>query len=512
MKRLTIFILLTLAGISALTGQENMDMGDYGHANPDSLVTVHLSGLAMVDSSHMYAQYFLDENEDGNADYRLSFGPHWYSPDSSDAVRPNDGDPITISGGLRLNTHDSLNMVIVYEIHGEFWRDPVAPTWNYMGMHNNVNGHHNGMGYAFGWMHDSIKTVNLSGTVLSDTTFIFNQYYLDTDQDSLPDYYLNFGPPWYSPQNGAERPQNGQEVTILGGLMGAHDIEMVVVYEIDGIAWRDSTAFGNHFGGGWFTKEMTGGRYFHSAYDSLDGMMINQGWNDGNMNHGHGGMMSDSLFCQILEVFPQNIPNSDNLGVMAGYEVAMFKPDGNNNMWMDGQNGNHMNFSSQVDFTLHYTDEQMMSSHMDESTLGVSYWDNQSSSWKDIQGPILDKGKNTLTFSSNEVSNFVVITGDEKVTAIGDAKNIVHDFALKQNYPNPFNPVTIIPFEINKTSRVRLTIYNVLGQKIATVTNRVYAAGIHKINFNAENLSSGMYIYKLEVNGRSAMRQMLLMK
>jgi hypothetical protein len=85
-------------------------------------------------------------------------------------------------------------------------------------------------------------------------------------------------------------------------------------------------------------------------------------------------------------------------------------------------------------------------------------------------------------------------------------------FELKQNYPNPFNPETNISFRLHKAGRVSITVFNLLGQEVAKVTNRHYAAGVHSIRFSGEGLSSGMYIYKMEAGGDSAYRRMLLVK
>ena len=100
-----------------------------GHYDPDSLEVVTIDGTAIVDTTiGLHAMYYLDEDNDGTPDYFLNFGPWWYEPDSSDASRPNDGDVITITGGLVDSTMmNQYPMVIVYEINGEFWRDPYDP-------------------------------------------------------------------------------------------------------------------------------------------------------------------------------------------------------------------------------------------------------------------------------------------------------------------------------------------------------------------------------------------------
>ena len=72
-------------------------------------------------------------------------------------------------------------------------------------------------------------------------------------------------------------------------------------------------------------------------------------------------------------------------------------------------------------------------------------------------------------------------------------------FELKQNYPNPFNPATSINYSIPFTSRVKLSIYNLLGQLVTTLVDECKDAGYYELNWNAENLTSGMYVYSLQV-------------
>jgi hypothetical protein len=67
--------------------------------------------------------------------------------------------------------------------------------------------------------------------------------------------------------------------------------------------------------------------------------------------------------------------------------------------------------------------------------------------------------------------------------------------SLNQNYPNPFNPSTTIRFNLSEPENVKLTVYNVQGQKVATLLNQRRSQGEHEIIFNADNFSSGVYIY-----------------
>ncbi len=85
-------------------------------------------------------------------------------------------------------------------------------------------------------------------------------------------------------------------------------------------------------------------------------------------------------------------------------------------------------------------------------------------------------------------------------------------FQLQQNYPNPFNPTTSIKYEIPEAATVSLTVYNMLGQVVATLVNDFKAAGNYEVNFDASNFASGSYIYRLEAGDRVSTQQMMLIK
>ena len=92
------------------------------------------------------------------------------------------------------------------------------------------------------------------------------------------------------------------------------------------------------------------------------------------------------------------------------------------------------------------------------------------------------------------------------------ATGMATEYALYQNYPNPFNPTTTIAFDLLESGLVSLKVYNLIGQNVATVLNGTMGAGHHLATFDARNLPSGLYLYRLETNGFSAEKKMLLMK
>ena len=117
---------------------------------------------------------------------------------------------------------------------------------------------------------------------------------------------------------------------------------------------------------------------------------------------------------------------------------------------------------------------------------------------------------------ASEWSDFFTVT---IVTSLDMFKfEIPKDFQLLQNYPNPFNPSTIIRFGIPFNSTVKLDVYDVLGRKVTSLFNGNLEAGYHEFNFNASNLSSGIYFYNIQANSNdnqnqfNSIKKMLLIK
>ncbi len=84
--------------------------------------------------------------------------------------------------------------------------------------------------------------------------------------------------------------------------------------------------------------------------------------------------------------------------------------------------------------------------------------------------------------------------------------------ALMQNYPNPFNPSTMISYQLAISNWVTLRVYNILGQHLRTLVNEQKDAGVHQVEFNADGLSGGVYVYRLTIGDQSFSRTMTLVK
>ncbi|OGU36189.1 MAG: hypothetical protein A2068_08265 [Ignavibacteria bacterium GWB2_35_6b] len=125
-----------------------------------------------------------------------------------------------------------------------------------------------------------------------------------------------------------------------------------------------------------------------------------------------------------------------------------------------------------------------------------------------------------VNININQFYNFKEGEGISTPTGIEDDKNVIpSEFKLEQNYPNPFNPSTNISFTIpnvvdayNASTTIVIKIFDVIGNEIATLVNEQKSPGIYKINFDAENLSSGVYYYQLIAGSFIQTKKMILLR
>jgi len=114
----------------------------------------------------------------------------------------------------------------------------------------------------------------------------------------------------------------------------------------------------------------------------------------------------------------------------------------------------------------------------------------------------------TNLYTSSETFSIIDTTN-----AIDNSAHVAKAFILYQNYPNPFNPTTDISYQLPQASRINLSIYNLLGQKVATLVNKQQPAGTFKVRWNATGFVSGLYFYRIETNkGFVQTRKLILLK
>ena len=114
---------------------------------------------------------------------------------------------------------------------------------------------------------------------------------------------------------------------------------------------------------------------------------------------------------------------------------------------------------------------------------------------------------------AKSTGNRFAITVSPNKTSVGiETVEEIQSYSLAQNYPNPFNPSTTINYTMKNAGQATISIYNVMGQKVAELVNEVKAQGSYNVTWNASGTASGVYYYKLEAGGKSITRKMTLIK
>ena len=126
------------------------------------------------------------------------------------------------------------------------------------------------------------------------------------------------------------------------------------------------------------------------------------------------------------------------------------------------------------------------------------------------RGP--SQGVVTISAIPKDTARFVLTIAPGGLTAIDGTKELPAKVDLRQNYPNPFNPTTTIQYDLVKSGRVRLDVYNILGQRVALLIDGRQSAGSHSVRFDASQLTSGVYFYRLETGNKILVKKMMLMK
>jgi spore coat protein H len=189
----------------------------------------------------------------------------------------------------------------------------------------------------------------------------------------------------------------------------------------------------------------------------------------------------------------------------------------------------HTNLLQSTDFRLQYTDvvEHLLNSGFDEETL----YPRIDELWEFIRE---DYFQDTLKMYTNDEAEICLMEDLSNVPGlkpfikkrrenvlnqllqtnlVSDSQPKLTGFFLRQNYPNPFNPKTIISYQLVVNSSVELSIFNLLGQKVATLVSEKQKAGAHELVWNASNFSSGVYFYHLQTDqGFSQTRKLVLMQ
>lgn len=141
-----------------------------------------------------------------------------------------------------------------------------------------------------------------------------------------------------------------------------------------------------------------------------------------------------------------------------------------------------------------------------------------NSSYTPVQSSSIQVGQTVTVWASPDQSgNLKAVQVQQisgSVTSVNDGskESLPTNYELNQNYPNPFNPTTSISFTLSKVENVSLTVYNIIGQEVASLINGQMNAGLHVVTFNAAKLASGIYFYRLQTSDFVAIKKMVLLK
>lgn len=171
-----------------------------------------------------------------------------------------------------------------------------------------------------------------------------------------------------------------------------------------------------------------------------------------------------------------------------------------------------------------YSQKIMFADRQNGFSLGIMgqiyFTKDGGNSWTEMKSCLWGLFLNDLDIYNNQcwsVGEFGAIISLPDIWIITDindepTKDLQTNFILSHNYPNPFNPTTQIEFSLSEANQVKLEVFNLLGEKIAELVNKELYAGSHSVNFNAEHLPSGVYIYALTAGNYRGCKKMVLLK
>ena len=212
----------------------------------------------------------------------------------------------------------------------------------------------------------------------------------------------------------------------------------------------------------------------------------------------------DGYFTSNFTNLPQGTEDTDPSGLITDWTDSLeaHYSSGDDMQWLVFQSDSA--YTAESDVTDNITATVKMTVGETEGEFGLGYFVSYTKA-----------DFSSVTTYDDSLDNSITIT---PMTDVEDFDSSVPtDFAISQNYPNPFNPTTTINFSLPVASNVVMTLYNILGAKVMTITNAQYQAGTHQISFDASELASGTYIYSITASGKdgnqfTASKKMVLLK
>ena len=225
-----------------------------------------------------------------------------------------------------------------------------------------------------------------------------------------------------------------------------------------------------------------------------------------------GMMFPDSMYCRLETMCLDSIPHPHDSTFMGWCRIQI----GRDSMHFDmmdcdsSQGGHHqLTFMRDVQCRLHWDSLMCDSSRRHWRPTGIRGWNGTG--WTLIPGVTFDG--NTAVFTTSELYGAFAFVGEpSSPAAVTNEHNQITGFRLEQNYPNPFNPSTTFAFSLPTHSSVTLTVYNLLGENVATLFSGELDEGTHKLEWQPNDLASGLYLYRLRAGNQASMGKLILLK
>lgn len=192
------------------------------------------------------------------------------------------------------------------------------------------------------------------------------------------------------------------------------------------------------------------------------------------------------------------------IGETAPFNGDLWPRDFDAYMYLYDANGNELATNDDGGFDWHSKIEHIV------ETAGTYYFlvlgeDSHVAPRNGDSNRIRDPARGEYLFALSRINKGIVTSNE-------DEPAIAYEFKLDQNYPNPFNPSTNIRYQVANTANITLDVFNVLGQKVATLVSQRQTQGAYTVTFDARGLSSGMYFYRLQAGDQVQIQKMLLIK
>jgi hypothetical protein len=225
-----------------------------------------------------------------------------------------------------------------------------------------------------------------------------------------------------------------------------------------------------------------------------------------------GGMMMwpDSMFMTFDRMPADSLPFMPHAGALLGFHMDAFNPAGAL-MMQGGMMGGHgmMGLQRAMHMRIRVHPDTLVRHGLMMSQMRLKYLDIDNT-WKDVANQSQDVQASAITADQASVFSYLALTPSGATAIDGERQSRPTAFSLEQNYPNPFNPSTSIQFALPREALVSLEVYNLLGEKIATLVSANLPAGVNTQIWNAAGYPSGVYFYKLSAGSFVQTKRLVL--